>query len=238
MKGDERGLHGWRWMKADVNGWKWIKWMKVDENIRRATCMHDSLMPLLMILISMTMMKFTVSFHKSWVVSFPCGKLCPNQRWPSCRSPECCFAHNSKSFLSSFSLSLSPLSWSPPESQWLTLQVLLCCRCLGFAPHPRIVDDPCSNVSAIGTVTVCVILILIVETSEGCCTGSKRRWRLVQGGRGGSTKKLFAFLWKIWKLLRRENGITKPMLGIYSTNNKNVAEQWNFRNVLTLSCNP
>ena len=83
------------------------------------------------------------------------------------------------------------------------LQVLLCCRCLDFAPHPRIVDDPCSNVSAIGTVTVCVILILIVETSEGCCTGSKRRWRLVQGGRGGSTKKLFAFLWKIWKLLRR-----------------------------------
>ena len=97
MKGDERGLHGWRWMKADVNGWKWIKWMKVNENIRRATCMHDSLMPLLMILISMTMMKFTVSFHKSWVVSFPCGKLCPNQRWPSCRSPECCFAHNSQS---------------------------------------------------------------------------------------------------------------------------------------------
>ena len=167
-------MDGGFWMELDGIGWKGTKVdelvlkritrMKVDKSewkylrcYMQIWIFWDSLMPFLMILISMTMMMITVSFHKSWVVSFPCGKLCPNQRWPSCRSPECSFADNSKSFLSSFSLSLSPLSWSPPESQWLTLQVLLCCRCLGFAPHPRIVDDPWSNVSAIGTSIVTLL---------------------------------------------------------------------------------
>ena len=115
-------------------------------------------------------------------------------------------------------------SYSPPESQWSTLQVLLCFRCLGFEPHPRIVGGPWSNVCTIVTLIVVVmdrdrVLIVIEETSEGCCTGSKMRWRLVQEGKGGSTKKLSAFLWKFWKLLRwRKLNIDSNAMSLFDNN--------------------
>ena len=51
-------------------------------------------------------------------------------------------------------------------------------------------------------------VIEIVETSEGCCTGSKRRWRLVQK-KEGSIMKLFPSLWNMPEKSLLENSSLK-----------------------------